>query len=397
VHYIPTDELKRRIFRFQNLLQQQKIDGAFIVQNADLFYFAGTIQRAQLFIPAEGKPLLTVKKSLARAKQESALENVLSLADPKELPQALNSYGYHSFSCLGFELDVLPVNDYFRYQKIFPSVRFVDVSPFIRKVRAVKSPYELELIKNAARLNQLFFAQVSELLREGMTEVELAGQLEAFYRRHGHQGYIRMRGFNMELVYGHLLAGESSSIASFLESPTGGSGLNPSFPQGAGFKVIRRNEPVLVDYASVLDGYMVDQTRIFCLGHLSGDLVRAHQVALEIQEKLKEKGKPGATGNELYALAVQIAEKYGLKEHFMGYPEPVAFIGHGVGIELDEMPVIARGSKEPLEEGMVLALEPKFVFPKGAVGIENTFVVTAQGLVNLTTFNEEIISISIGV
>lgn len=393
MHYTPRDELEQRIFCLQNLLQQQKIDGALIVQSADLFYFTGTIQRSHLFIPIEGKPLLMVKKSFVRARQESALENVISLTDPKELPATLASYGYGSLSCLGFELDVLPVNDYLRYQKMFQAVRFVDISPFIRKIRAVKSSYELELIKNAARLNQAFFSQVSKLLLEGMTELELTSQLEAFYRRHGHQGCIRMRGFNMELFYGHLLAGESSSVPSFLGSPTGGSGLNPSFPQGAGFRVICRNEPVLVDYAGVLDGYMVDQTRIFCLGQLSDKLVKAHQVALEIQGRLKEKGKPGITGSELYDLAVQVAEKNSLGEYFMGYPEPVLFVGHGVGIELDELPVIARGSRAPLEEGMVLALEPKFVFPEGAVGIENTFVVTPQGLQNLTVFQEDIIYI----
>ncbi len=387
----PREELARRTSRFQKLLRQQGIDGAVIVQNADLFYFAGTIQRSHLFVPAEGKPLLLVKKSFARAREESALEDVVPLEASRELPGALAARGYGPFSRLGFELDVLPANDYFRYQKMFPDVKIVDISPLVRTVRAVKSAYELELMRNAAALNQLMFSRARELLREGMTEVELAGRLEAFYRCNGHQGCVRTRSFNMEVVYGHLLSGESCFAPGFLESPTGGEGLGPAFPQGAGRKVIRRNEPVLIDYVGVLDGYLVDQSRVFCLGRLPDRLVRAHRVALEIQELLKEKGRPGAMCSELYELAVNVAEKNGLREHFMGCPEPVAFVGHGIGIELDELPVIARGYNAPLEEGMVVALEPKFVFPEGAVGIENTFVVTRRGLEVLTIFEEDII------
>ncbi|MEW5898471.1 MAG: Xaa-Pro peptidase family protein, partial [Bacillota bacterium] len=387
---IPREELTQRTLRLQNLLREKGIDGALIVQNADLFYFAGVVQRAHLFIPSAGKPLLLVRKSYARARAESALENVVPLENPRELPATLAAYGFGPPACLGLELDVLPVNEYFRYQKMFPAAKIVDVSPLIRQVRMVKSAYELELLKNAAALGREMFSRVREVLREGMTEVELAGELEAFYRRRGHQGYVRARGFNMEMVYGHLLSGDSCAVPSFLDSPTGGSGLNPSFPQSAGFRVIRRDEPVLIDYVAVLDGYMVDKARIFCLGRLPDKLVSAHRVALEIQELLKEKGRPGAICGELYDLAVGVAEKYGLAEHFMGYPEPVSFVGHGLGIELDELPVIARGFQAPLEEGMVLALEPKFVFPEGGVGLENTFVVTSRGLETLTVFEEGI-------
>ena len=391
MRYTPREELAQRTLRLQNLLREKGIDGALIVQNADLFYFAGVVQRAHLFIPAAGKPLLLVKKSYARARQESALENIAPLDNPRELPAALAAHGCGPPACLGLELDVLPANEYFRYQKIFPSARIVDASPLIRQVRMVKSAYELELLKNAAVLGRDMFSRVREVLREGMTEAELAGELEAFYRRRGHQGYVRARGFNMELVYGHLLSGDSCAVPSFLDSPTGGSGLNPSFPQNAGFRVIRRDEPVLIDYVAVLDGYIVDQSRIFCLGRLPEKLVRAHRAALEIQELLKEKGRPGATCSELYGLAAGVAERYGLAEYFMGYPEPVSFVGHGLGIELDELPVLARGFQTPLAEGMALALEPKFVFPEGGVGIENTFVVTPQGLETLTVFEEEII------
>lgn len=386
----PLSELEQRTTRLQELLKENNLNGAVILQNADLFYFAGTTQRSHLFIPAEGKPILMVRKNFDRAKLESAIENIIPMSNLKELPEKLKTFGGTELKRIGFELDVLPVNLYFSYQKLLAPMEITDVSNLVRRVRAIKSPYEIEVLRDAARLNQIMFSHVKEYLREGITEAEFAGKLEAVYRREGHQCFIRMRGFNLEIVYGHLMSGSNLAIPSFFDGPTGGSGLNPSFPQSAGLKVIARNEPVMVDYVGVYDGYMVDQARIFCIGHLPEKLVRAHNVALEIQDAIKEQAKPGVPCAKLYELAVNIADQYGLKDHFMGYPEPVAFIGHGVGIELDELPVLAKGFNTPLENGMVFALEPKFVFPEGAVGVENTFVVTPAGLQTLTEYDESI-------
>ncbi|MCL6478830.1 MAG: Xaa-Pro peptidase family protein [Peptococcaceae bacterium] len=389
--YTPKEELDRRIAGLQSLLRRSGIEGAVIVQNADLFYFAGTIQRSHLFLPADGKPVLMVKKSFPRAREESALEEVIPLEKLKDLPAVIGAYGHKNMNTVGFELDVLPAALYLKYQELFAPARIADIGQLIRTVRMVKSPYEIDLLRGAARLNQAMFSRVRDFLREGITEVELAGNLEAVYRRHGHQGYVRMRGFNQEMAYGHLMSGASLAVPSFLESPEGGPGLNPSFPQGAGMKKIARDEPVMVDYVGVYEGYMVDQTRIFCLGRLADKFVSAYETAVRIQEEIKRRARPGVSCQELYHCAVKMASESGLKDHFMGYPDPVPFVGHGLGIELDELPVLARGFEIPLEEGMVFALEPKFVFPEGEVGIENTFVVREGGLETLTVFDENIL------
>lgn len=386
----PLSELESRAANLKRLMKGKELDGAIIMQNADLFYFAGTVQRSHLFIPTEGEPVLMVKRNCDRAVRESKIKNIVSFTNVKELPGMLESLLGHRISRIGLELDVLPANLLFYYQKILESVQIVDVSGLIRRIRGIKSPYEIGVIEDAAQLNRTMFSQVKEFLFEGVTEVEFASRLEAVYRQGGHQSFIRMRGFNMEIVYGHLMSGWNLAVPSFFDGPTGGSGLNPSFPQGAGFKRIERDEPVMVDYVGVLDGYMVDQARIFCIGQLNARLLSAYQVAIEIQEKVKEMAKPGASCADIYETALAIAGKSGWQENFMGYPDPVAFIAHGVGIELDELPVIARGFDVPLEEGMVIALEPKFVFPEGAVGIENTMVVTGHGLRNLTVFDENI-------
>jgi Xaa-Pro aminopeptidase len=387
----PAGELTRRIGALQKLLQQKGVDGAIIMENADLFYFAGTAQHAHLFIPAEGRPLLMVKKSFARAQEESALEDIIPLANVKDLPKMLGEYGYKNVTTLGVELDVLPAAQYLLFQKLFEDAQIVDISGLIRAVRMVKSTYELSVLRDAAQLNYTLFSQIKDYLKEGMAELELAGQLEAVYRLAGHEGVVRMRGFNQDVSYGHILSGTNGAVPSCMDSPTGGPGVSISFPQGAGYKKIARNEPVMVDYVGVYDGYLADQTRIFCIGQLPDKLIQAYETACRIQEAVKQTAVPGALCEEIFWQAINIAGESGYGEYFMGYPEPVPFIGHGVGIELNEWPVLAPGFKTPLEKGMVIAVEPKFVFPEGAVGIENTFVVGETGLETLTLFDENII------
>lgn len=387
----PAGELTRRITALQKLLQQKGVDGALIVDSADMFYFAGTAHRAHLFIPAEGKPLLMVKRSFTRALGESALEDIIPLANVKDLTKMLNEYGYNNLATLGLELDVLPAALYLLFQKLFEGAQIVDISGLIRSVRMVKSSYELEVLRDAAQLNYTLFSRVKDYLKEGITELELAGQLEMVYRLAGHSGRVKMRGFDQEVYYGHVLSGTNGAIPSCMESPTGGLGVSISFPQGAGYKKIAQNEPVMIDFVGVLDGYLADQTRIFCIGQLPDKLVHAHETALRIQEAVKQMAIPGALCEDIYRHAINMAAESGYGEHFMGYSEPVSFIGHGIGIELNEWPVLAPGFKTPLEKNMVIALEPKFIFPEGAVGIENTFVVGEKGLETLTLFDETII------
>ncbi|HOL16823.1 MAG TPA: Xaa-Pro peptidase family protein [Bacillota bacterium] len=385
---IPGHELSQRISRLQKQLQDHDMAGALLVQRADLYYFSGTGQNAHLFIPARGEAVLLVKKNLARARRESPLEAIVSMDSFTQLAAFVREV-LQPGDRIGLEMDVLPANHYFRYQKILDGFNLVDVSPLIRRIRAVKSAYEVEQMREAAGLSKSVFAYASEIIREGMSEVELASSLEAFARARGHQGAVRMRGFNQELHFGHIMAGESAAAPTFFDGPTGGWGLNPSYPQGAGLNRVKRHQPILIDFVSIVNGYMVDQTRIFSLGSLPPVLDRAFNTALQIKQALMEMGRPGISGSKLYQAAADLARQAGLEEHFMGFEEKVSFVGHGVGLELDELPVIARHVELPLEEGMVFALEPKFIFPDlGVVGIEDTFLVQPHGLEAITSFAE---------
>ena len=387
---LPLSELQTRISKLQDKMQLEGIGGALLVQRADLFYFSGTGQNAHLFVPAAGEPSLIVKKSLTRARAESALGSVIPFGGWHELVTLIGET-VPAGSKIGLETDVIPANLFFRYQKLLDNYKITDISKAIRKIRSIKSTYELGLMHEAAKISKSVFDHARDIIREGLTEVELASQLEMHARKQGHQGAVRMRGFNQEIYYGHIMSGKNAAAISFFDGPTGGSGLNPSYPQGAGRTVIKRNEPILVDFVSVFAGYMVDQTRIFSLGETASHLKSAYQQALLIKETLVNLGKPGVTGSLLFEKSEIIAAETGLANHFMGCPEKVSFVGHGLGLELDELPVIARGLETELEAGMVFALEPKFVFPgEGTVGIEDTFVVGADKLEQITLGSDQL-------
>lgn len=389
---IPLAELQVRLKKLQKALAAKEMNGALIVQKTDLFYFSGTSQQGWLYVPVEGNPLLMVFKEYDRACEDSPLPDIVSVVSNKRIPELLASHGYPSPTSLGMELDVLPVNLYFQYSSIFKEAKIEDISTEIRLVRAVKSPYEIEKIKVAARFSDQVAARVPELLRPGKTEVELAGELEGYARSLGHQGIVRMRMWGSELFYGHLMSGSDAAVPSYLASPTGGKGVSSIIGQGAGFRKIQANEPVLVDYVFALDGYISDHARIFAIGGLADDLLDAHQAMLEIQDVVKDKAKPGVLTGELYDFMVSLALSKGYADYFMGVGERrIRFTGHGVGLELDEFPFIAKGQQLPLEEGMIIALEPKTIFPgKGVVGIENLHLVTENGLETLTKFPDQV-------
>jgi len=253
-HLTPKAELKSRIRKLQAHLAAIDLGGALILQNTDLFYFSGTIQQSHLYIPVEGHPLLMTRKSLGRAQQESALDKVVPLPSPRQLPALWQEHGYTRPRRLGMELDVLPTSLFFAYQDILGDAEIVDISHQIRLVRAVKSPYEVDILRRAARLADVVTRSMTDFLREGISEVKLAGQLEAVARRLGHQGIVRMRLWNNELFYGHLIAGDDAAVPSYLSSPTGGTGLSPAVAQGSSLRPIQRYEPVLMDYVFALDG-----------------------------------------------------------------------------------------------------------------------------------------------
>jgi Xaa-Pro dipeptidase len=388
----PSAELEARIARVQERLRRDHFDGALIIGNAHLFYLAGTIQQSHLLLPAAGEPLLLVRRDLARARAESALPTIEPLSGFRELPAALARLGLRSGVRLGLELDLLPVNVYRRLASMLPGIEFHDCAPLLRQVRSVKSPFEIERQRVAAAQTDLALRDGTAVIREGVPENVVAAEIIGSLFRHGHQGLLRFRAFNQEMFFAHCFAGPDAGVASYLDVPMSGRGLSPAVAQGAGVRPIGRREPIVIDVGGAVDGYGVDQTRTLSLGPLPGRFVEGYAVCRAILDRMRVAAVPGAVTGDLYREAVAMAAAAGLADVFMGAaPSQVSFIGHGIGLEIDELPVLARGAEAVLEEGQVVAIEPKLVFPgEGAVGIEDTFRVGATGLEALTFSDREI-------
>ena len=378
---IPSEEITRRKLNIQKKLKQNRIDGLLIAQRVDLLYFSGTAQNGFLFIPAEGEPMLFIRRYLPRAQAESPLKNIIGINSIREVAGHIFDFYGRFPNVLAFEFDVLPVKTFNFYRSIFPAKAFVDGSPSILAVRMIKSGWEIEQMERTAEMACQTFEYMKTIIRPGLTEMEFAGMYETFARRLGHGAGLRVRDYLTEGYPWHVLSGRSGGMVGLLDSPASGEGTSVAFPCGAGNKLLAPNEPVMVDLGSVLNGYHMDETRMFAIGSMPDKALKACRAAIQIHDSVLEKVKPGITAGELFLHAESLAESLGYAEFFLGPPgSKVSFIGHGIGLELIEQPVIARDRKEVLKPGMVIALEPKMVFlNEFSAGIESVFAVTETG------------------
>jgi Xaa-Pro aminopeptidase len=232
-------------------------------------------------------------------------------------------------------------------------------------------------------------------IKEGMTELELDAVLTAYTRKKGHMGFFRARSYNQDMNYCHVLFGEVSALSSYVKGPLGGKGTTPAIPLGAGFSVAVRNQPLVVDFGMGYRGYVSDMTRTFVIGKLPAELEKAFEVTREVKYFTRDWVRPGRSPADLYNKLIMLVKKRGFEDHFMGYMQNrVPFIGHGIGLEIDEYPVIAPMFKAEFAPGMVFALEPKMAFPgTGAVGLEDDFEVTDKGVELLTHYQDNIITV----
>lgn len=377
---VPMTDLQERLRIFQENLMKKGIDGALLVQRADTLYYTGTAQNVHVYVPKEGKPIVLAYKDFDRAKNESPWK-VISLRGMSKIPEDIQKEGLPLPKILGLELDVLPVNQFERYRKVFQDVTFLDVSTEIRLQRSVKSAWELSRLEESAEIHPQVIEFAKEIIYQGMTEVELEGLLESKARAVGHGGYVRMRGFNSEFHVGAITSGARATVAGSFDGPVTGEGISIAHPSGASLAKIEVGEPIVVDMVTTLHGYQIDQTRIVAIGGLSDELTRAYEISLEIEERIRRALIPGRVAGEIYEeILTWVRENTPYEQNFMGYGKSkVSFVGHGVGLELDELPTISKGSKVVIKPGMVVAIEPKFIFPGvGVVGIEDTVVVESE-------------------
>jgi Xaa-Pro aminopeptidase len=290
-------------------------------------------------------------------------------------------------------MDVLPAANYFRIAEAFPEVDFEDASSTIRSIRMIKSSYEVDQIRKASQMILRAWEMLPGWIRPGATELEVLAKMEHFLRLLGHQGIQRTRGFNYEIGYGAFSAGANACFPTCFPGSTGFKGLYPAISNTGSLHRLNPEEPLLVDIAGGYGGYLADAARTFAIKRLPSDMLDAHAWILELNHEIESMLKPGMECSLICNHAFDKAEDLGTPASFMGIGDNrLRYIGHGVGLELDEWPVLSSKSNVSLEPGMVLAIEPKIFFPdRGGVGIENMYLITEAGFEKLTQYQEEII------
>ena len=323
-------ELKFRRDKIRSLMALQGIDAALITCNTNLIYTYGCVVSGYLYLPLHSPALLFFKRP-----NNITGEHSFPIRKPEQIVDLLKENGLPMPTKLMLEGDELPYTEYCRLASLFPETEVVNGTPLIRQARSVKTPVEIEMLRRSGIAHAKAYEQIPSVYRPGMTDIEFSIEIERLMRLQGCLGIFRVFGRSMEIFMGSVLTGD-----------------NAGYPSPYDF-------------------------------------------ALDIQEKIASIARPGVSCEQLYDTAIQIATEAGFRDKFMGTNQQAKFIGHGIGLEINEAPVLAPRMKQELEPDMVFALEPKIVLPGvGPVGIENSWVVTNEGIEKLTNCREEIIELS---
>ncbi|MDY9919869.1 MAG: Xaa-Pro peptidase family protein [Proteiniphilum sp.] len=387
---LPLYEADSRLKRVQQTITEMEADACIITSSVNQYWLCGFIFDGFMFLFPEGDPILFVKRP-----SNIVDERAKQIRKPEQIPDMLREIGISLPKRILVEADQLSFSAATRLQAALGMPETKNISGEVRKIRSVKSEYELEQMRESARIHAYVYELIPSLYREGMTDLELQIEIERQMRLHGSVGIFRSFGENMDIFMGSMLAGDNAQAASPYDYALGGAGISPLLPLGANGTVLLPGTTLMVDMAGNYRPWMDDMTRTFAIEHTPDMAYKAHQVSIDIHNAIMKNFRAGALCSELYLLAEEIVNQNGLAPYFMGTIQQAQFIGHGVGLEINEPPVLTPRSREVLEPGIAFALEPKFVLPGiGAVGIENTYVVHESGFEKITLCEEAMIVLS---
>lgn len=379
---LTTEELQGRLARFRALMAKAHPDWdtAFFLSRVNQYYFTGTMQDGMLVIKREDpQSYYFVRRSYERAAAESPLVRVYPMSSYRDAAAAIGSACGRAY----METEIVTIGILSRLRRHFELGEVQALDRVIQAVRAVKTPYELDWMRRSGKAHQAFLEDtVPGLLREGVSEADFVAELYANMVKQGYHGVSRFSMFQTEMVAGQVGFGENSLYPTSFDGPGGSKGMSPAVPLlGSRERRLRRGDLVFVDIGFGMNGYHSDKTQVYQFGgQLSQETVAAHRQCMKVQARTAAMLRPGAIPADIYqAVMNTLSEDF--KENFMGFGQQrVAFLGHGIGLHVDEPPVIADGFREPLAENMVLALEPKKGIPGvGTVGVEDTYIVTPDG------------------
>lgn len=387
---LPPQEVLLRIGRLRGAAVAAGRTGALLIaDNAMLYYLTGRVYSGWAFIPVDENvnPVWFVRRPV-----ELTGKDVVEVRKPEEIPSRLEALGISLPEAVGLEMDALPYSTITRLQAVFPGAESYTASPIVAAARSVKTPLEISMMERSGVIHTAVYHKIPSLFSPGMTDFELDVAIEHLSRLEGCLGQFRIAGKSMEFFMGNVLTGENADAPSPYDFALGGKGMDPSLPVGASGEEIKPGTTVSVDVNGDYTGYMTDMTRVFSYGDIPSEAKAAHECSLAIHREFRRMAVPGTKASDIYEMAARLAREAGFERYFMGHRQKAGFCGHGVGIEINETPVIAPRSRDILQAGNAIAMEPKFVIPHvGAVGIENTYIVTPEGARCITNAPEEII------
>lgn len=380
-------EIDLRIKKIKVELEASGSAAALIGANVNIYYTSGRYFRGYVYISQDNQPIWFVVKPQVFEPEE----NVVFIKKPEEIPGILLKLNLSLPSSIALEQNDLTYSDITRLIKLFPESNLTNASSILRKARMIKTEWEINEMKIDGIHHTKVYGEVKDCYKPGMTDLQLQIEIEKKLRLEGALGVSRISGNLMEINLGSVINGDNADTPGPYEFTMTGAGVHESLPVGADNSPILKGHTVMIDMNGTFNGYQTDMTRVWSLGNVSELAFKAHECSIKILRTIEKNALPGALLKDLYFTAMHIVEEDNLTDYFMGHINKVSFIGHGVGIELNELPVISPKSNDILQSNMTLAIEPKFVIPHvGAVGIENTYVVTQSGLENITSFPEEI-------
>jgi Xaa-Pro dipeptidase len=386
-------ELENRWNRCRALLKNcvPRAAGILVFSRLNIYYLSGTFGNGIFWLPADGKPVLLCRRGQDRAGLESPVEKIFPFRSHKEIEAVLTHAGSPLPKNVAVEMNGLSWALANSFTSALSAHEFLPGDKVLAMARGTKSDWELAMLDKAGTGHARCLVELlPPLLGEGMTELEIAHTLSHLFYAEGHYGILRMGNYGEEVFMGHIAAGDSGNYPTVFNGPLGLRGAHPAVPHmGSATKVWMAGEPLAIDNGFCFEGYQTDKTQVYWLGERStvpAKVQAAHDFCIEMQNWIVDHVKPGVLPSDIWNHVSAWADKEGWGEGFMGLGKnKVGFVGHGVGLAIDEYPVLARGFDLPLEQGMVLAIEPKIGIPHvGMVGVENTFVVTEQGGISLT-------------
>ena len=399
---IPAQEFAFRWDRCKKLLHEYipQAQGLLVFSRLNIYYFSGSFVSGVFWLPLNGDPVLFCRRGDERAKIESPVNHIYSFKSYRDMETILDDLGCFFPKTVAADMNGLSWALSNSLTKHLSIRQFIPADKVIGMCRAKKSEWELNILREAgAKHAKCLTKLLPPFLHAGISELEISHKISELFFSEGHGGILRMENYGEEVFLGHISVGDSANYPSVFNGPVGLRGVHPATPyMGSSEVKWTADKPLIIDNGFTLAGYITDKTQVYSLdntNNLPVSAMKAHNFCIDLQAQIAELLRPGALPSEIWGHCLEKVARSEWIDGFMGSGKnKVFFIGHGIGLAIDEYPVLAKGFDLPLEEGMTLAIEPKIGIPGfGMVGVENTFEVTTDGGKCLTGEKFDIITI----